>query len=193
MQRKTQTALAALMALGIAGGAAAQSAGVSADVGVGSDAKGSVSADVGVSGSGDVANSADTGASGSASGSVSGGKKMGDDMQASAAGDLRTYGELVSSLKTADTMATDLSGFDAGSTVSVTAVSELEGEGAENAAALDNAVAENQAAIEEMRAQITANADLSAALEAEGYTADDVIAAQANGDSSVTLYVNDTM
>jgi len=187
MQRKTNTALAALMVLGIAGGASAQSLGGNADasVGVGAGDKGSVAADVGAGAS--VAKS-DNGEK------AAGSKEMGTDMSmASAASGVKTYGQLVSSMKTMDTASADLSGFGADSELSVTTLSSLQGEGAENGQALDNAISENQAQIDELRSGITANADLMAALEAEGYAADQVIAVKTNGDTGVTFYVDDTM
>lgn len=92
-----------------------------------------------------------------------------------------------------DTASADLSGFGADSQVSVTTLSSLQGEGAENGQALDNAISENQAQIDEMRANITANADLMAALEAEGYNADQVVAVQTDGETGVTFFVDDTM
>lgn len=187
MQRKTHTALAALMVLGIAGGASAQSLGGNADasVGVGAGDKGSVAADVGAGAS---AAKSDNGNGAKAAGS----KEMGTDMSASASG-VKTYGQLVSSMKTMDTASADLSGFGADSQVSVTTLSSLQGEGAENGQALDNAISENQAQIDEMRANITANADLMAALEAEGYNADQVVAVQTDGETGVTFFVDDTM
>lgn len=187
MQRKTTTALAALMALGIAGGASAQSLGASADVNAGAGDNGSVAADVGVGADASVAKSDNAAGAGAS-------KEMGTDMSvASANSGVKTYGQLVSSLRTSDTMNADLSGFDAETDVAVTALSELQGEAAENGAALDDILSERNAEIEEMRSNITANADLAAALEAEGYSADDVVAMETHGDSGVTFFVDDTM
>lgn len=186
MQRKTHTALAALLALGIAGGASAQSLGVDANVGAGDN--GSVSADVDVGANANVANSDDASGAGAGAGTMTDG-----DMAVAGNSGVKTYGQLVSSLRNADTMNADLSGFGAESDVSVTALSELQGEGAENAESLDQVLSENQDGIDQMRSNITANADLMAALEAEGYAAEDVVAIETHGENSVTFFVDDTM
>ena len=187
MHRKTQTALAALMALGIAGGAAAQSANANANASGASGNTGSVAADVGIGADASVAKSDNASPK-------AGSKEMGSDMSAASANSgVKTYGQLVSSMKTMTTASADLSGFDTDSDVTFTTLSSLQGEGAENAQALDNAISENQAQIDEMRSSITANADLMAALEAEGYEAEDVVAVETDGDTGFTFYVDDTM
>ncbi len=185
MQRKTQTALAALMALGLAGGAMAQSSNANADVGVDTGASGSVGA------------SADVAASGNAGGNAQSDTKT-ETMAESGSmveseGGVKTFGQLVSSLRTSDTITADLSGFDAESDVTFTALSELQGEGAENAQAIDQILSERQEELDELRSGIEANTDLMAALEAEGYVAEDVIAVETDGDAGVTFYVDDTM
>ena len=88
---------------------------------------------------------------------------------------------------------TDLSGYDSESDVQITAVSELEGQADAESGALEQAMSDNQDSLDQMRARINANMDLMQSLEAEGYTADDVIAVQSNGDTGVTFIVNDKM
>ena len=46
-------------------------------------------------------------------------------------------------------------------------------------------------AVDDMRASIDANADLSAELEAEGFTSEEVVAVRGNGMGGLTLLVND--
>ncbi|OWU84897.1 hypothetical protein ATO6_11330 [Oceanicola sp. 22II-s10i] len=189
MQRKTQTALAALMALGIAGGATAGSLGASADVNAGN--AGSVGASMSASSDNAMGANANANANAGSMGSEMSNSTTADASTEMSGEGFKTYGDLVSSFRTADTSAADLSGFDAESDVSFTTLSSLQGEGAENGQALDNMLSERTAELDEMRGQIEANSDLMAALEAEGYEAEDVIAVQANSDTSVNIVVDD--
>lgn len=186
MQRKTHTALAALMALGIAGGAAAQNADANPGAGTGTDS--------GVAGSatGGTAMTGTTGAANS-DGSTGVNKQMGNSMSMAANGEVKSYGDLVSSMKTGDTMAADLSGFTADSDVTFTTLSSLNGEGAENGQALDNYLSENETGLTDLRTNLSSNTDVMAALESEGYTADNVIGVQSNGTGGYNFIVDDTM
>jgi len=192
MQRKTHTALAALMALGIAGGASAQSLGVDTGAGAAAGAgdKGSVSADVGLGANADVAKNDNAAGAGAGAGA---GATTDGDMTVAGKSGVKTYGQLVSSLRNADTMNADLSGFGPDSEISVTTLSELQGEGAENAESLDQILSENQESVDELRANITANADLMDALQNEGYEVENVVAVETHGETGVTFFVDDTM
>lgn len=70
--------------------------------------------------------------------------------------------------------------------VRVVRVNELEGS---DTAAVERAVSENQAQIDELRAAIDANAKLSQELQAEGVETSNVVAAQVEADGAVTVYV----
>ena len=160
-------------------------AGVSAGVGVGG-----VSA--GVSGSaGADANapmkSASPGASGSAQAGTGPGRCAGAGVE--------NYGQIVSAFQSGSEnpsdWATEIGALSADATVNIVTLSELKGEAAENASALDSFIADAGTDVEATRSAIKANSDLTAALEAQNYTPDDVVAVMVNGDSEATLIVDD--
>jgi len=71
---------------------------------------------------------------------------------------------------------------------SVTVV-DVEGEvQGKNAAALDNAVADNEEDIAALQAAIEADAELSAALDAQNVDVSSVVALETNADGSVTVF-----
>lgn len=120
------------------------------------------------------------------------GTDMGQSMETADSGSMKSYGELVSSLRSDTTASADLSGFAEGDEMTVARLSELQGEAAENAEGLDQAIADNQDRVDDMRDTIAANADLVAALDAEGFTADQVVAVE-DADGALTVYVDDVM
>lgn len=71
--------------------------------------------------------------------------------------------------------------------VSIVLLSSLSGE----ATAFDEALAANADGNTALHGNIAGNAAISAKLEAEGYTADDVVAVKSNADGSVLVYVDD--
>lgn len=84
-----------------------------------------------------------------------------------------------------------LSGMLDGEELNATTVSELMAAGSIDEDGLNAAVDANASAIAEMQEAIAGNAELSAALEAEGFAADDVIGAQAMADGSTRLVIDD--
>ncbi|MWB77363.1 hypothetical protein GLS40_04935 [Pseudooceanicola sp. 216_PA32_1] len=201
MQLKHHTAIAALMAAFMATGAVAQSANASATGSANATDNSGVAAGAGSEmgqsmdgtepkqtyglGSGTSQTASDTGGA-----SMSDGADNGMGM-ASAEG-VKSYGDLVSSLRSDQTANADLSGFAEGDEMTVARLSALQGEAADNAEGLDQAIAENQDKVDEMRDSIAANADLVAALDAEGFTADQVVAVDESG-GALTVYVDDTI
>lgn len=105
------------------------------------------------------------------------------------------FGQIVSDLNNgtidASTWATDLALIDDSATVQIVTLSELKGSAAENAEGLDNALAGLQPDIDAARAEIEANTELMAALEAQAFGADDVVAVDVEGTSDVVLIVDD--
>jgi hypothetical protein len=99
-----------------------------------------------------------------------------------------TFGSVMSSMMTsadADlSAATDAN-------VSVVLLSSLQGNGATEAASLDKALTDNADAMTKLHSNIEANAAIKAKLEAEGHSADDVVAVKTNADGSVIVYVDD--
>ncbi|GHF72850.1 hypothetical protein [Seohaeicola zhoushanensis] len=106
-----------------------------------------------------------------------------------------THGNLISELKTgkADSAnwASEIAGLESSAQVEIVKLSELKGEAAENSAALDTALTETQADAGAARTAIEANAELKGALEAESFTAEDVVMVQVDGANQVTLVVDD--
>lgn len=72
------------------------------------------------------------------------------------------------------------------SDVRIVSVSDLEGH---DATAVERAVSENEAGIEDLRAAVDANAALSQEIEAQGVESERVIAAHVEADGAVTVFV----
>ena len=100
-----------------------------------------------------------------------------------------TYGSVISSVSgSADV---DLAGVTDEANVTIVLLSSLQGNAATEAAALDQALSANADALTTLHSNIEANAAIKAKLEAEGYTADDVVAVTSSADGAVTVYVDD--
>jgi len=108
--------------------------------------------------------------------------------EASAATGPASFDSLVAALL-AEQAATDLSAITEASQVNFVTVSSLQT--ADTAAALDQALTEHQAAVDQLRTDVGANAALTAKLSAASYTADQVLAVVTETDGSVTVYIDD--
>ncbi|WP_196259013.1 hypothetical protein [Pelagibacterium limicola] len=139
-------------------------------------------ADAGVGVSGDV--DVEVGVGGEAGTNASGNAK------ASGHGETN-YGSIISSLRTSGVTAADIEGLDATASIRIIALSDIRGNAAANASALDAALGSLETSIADIRAALGASAAISAALEAEGYTVDDVVAVTVEGGASVTIIVDD--
>ncbi len=80
----------------------------------------------------------------------------------------------------------DVSAVDASSTINVVAISEIDAD----QEAWTQAWAEHEADVTAKHGDIEANADISAALEAEGYTAEDVVAIHGEAGADVWVFVD---
>jgi hypothetical protein len=104
-------------------------------------------------------------------------------------------GQIVSSFRNGSEVSTEwaaeLQGLSPDAEVNIVKLSELKGSAAENSAALDQVIADAQADLTTALPTIEANAELKAALEAQSFAADDVVAVMVDGDSQVTLIVDD--
>lgn len=197
--RTKSLSLAAILAASVSGAALAQ--GVS--VGTGGDAGASVGTG---NGAASVGASLGADASADAAGNMSNGNGSADmgadaDMDTDMAADTgdtmedgtdamkQTYGAVVSSLQTGTNAEADIGSIDAESEISTMTVSELQGNAGENAQALDNALAD--AELTDFHAMIDGNAELKAALEAEGFEAEDVIGVYSTADNSFEVLVDD--
>lgn len=118
------------------------------------------------------------------------GAKVGADVKANAGGmSDQTYGSVVSSI--AGSADVDLSTVAEDANITIVLLSSLQGNAATEAAALDEALSANADAVTKLHTNIAANAAIKTKLEADGHTADDVVAVKSNADGSVTVYVDD--
>lgn len=109
-----------------------------------------------------------------------------------AAGDVN-YGQIISSLQTSNVAAADIEAIGSDARIDVVTLSEIEGNAGENASALEEAVSAQAASLGELTAAIEANADVSAALQAQGYTSDQIVAVTSSGEGSLTIVVDETI
>ncbi|MBF9032108.1 hypothetical protein HKCCE3408_17045 [Rhodobacterales bacterium HKCCE3408] len=159
--RKTTTGLAAILATGLSGAALAQNL----DTELGLDAGETLQ----------LESSAEQGA----------------EMRADAATRVNV-GRVVSALRNGQQGSTDVAGIDASTEIEVVAVSELRNaQGQSNGEALDQAIADAGDTVKSIRDEVQGNAELVAALEADGHSADEVIAVIAAADGSVDVIVDD--
>lgn len=136
------------------------------------------------------------GASGSAGAGVSGNTNGKSTMVAGSANanggvSADTYGAVISNLRTDAASSMDLSSTTSESDISIIKLSDLKGQGAENAKALDKAIAANQSTEAALQTKIASNDAITAKLSADNLTAQDVVAVKTSADGSVTLYVDD--
>lgn len=101
----------------------------------------------------------------------------------------QTYGSVVSSI--AGSADVDLSTVVDEASITIVLLSSLQGNAETEAAALDEALSANADAMTTLRSNIEANAAIKAKLEAEGHSADDVVAVKSNADGSIIVYVDD--
>ncbi|MHA6693000.1 hypothetical protein [Devosia sp. A449] len=113
--------------------------------------------------------------------------QVGVDVSANAGDD--TYGSVASSI--AGSADVDLSTVADEASITIILLSSLQGNADTEAAALDAAVAANAEAVATLHSNIEANAAIKAKLEAEGHSAEDVVAVKSNADGSVIVYVDD--
>lgn len=104
----------------------------------------------------------------------------------------QNYGELISTLQTSEISSDVVSNLDPEADTTIALLSDLKGEAAENASALDNALSKQEQNISDLRSEIEANVELMSALEAEGYTVDQVVAVNSTTSSEITLVVDDS-
>lgn len=96
-----------------------------------------------------------------------------------------SYDSLTSTLS--GSAAVDLSGVTDEASVNIVLLSSLSGD----AAAFDESMSANTEGMTTLHGTVSGNAAITAKLEAEGYSADDVVAVKSNADGSVTVYVDD--
>ncbi|MBY6003159.1 hypothetical protein KUV62_04520 [Salipiger bermudensis] len=75
--------------------------------------------------------------------------------------------------------------------VTTMTLGDLEGEGADRAAALDNALARAQTSLDMLQTQVDGSEVLTEALEAEGFSSDNVLGVYQDANGSVTVLIDD--
>jgi hypothetical protein len=100
-----------------------------------------------------------------------------------------TYGSVVSSI--AGSADIDLTTYTDETKVTIVLLSELQGNAANEASALDNALSTNAEAMTKLHTNVEANAVIKAKLEAGGHSVDDVVAVKTAADGSLIIYVDD--
>ncbi|HTM78629.1 MAG TPA: hypothetical protein VL133_13495 [Devosia sp.] len=100
-----------------------------------------------------------------------------------------TFGSMMSSLTGSADL--DLSTVTDEANITIVLLSSLQGNADTEAAALDEALSANAEAMTTLHSNIEANAAIKAKLEADGHTADDVVALKSNADGSIIVYVDD--
>jgi len=174
MSMNMKTLMSVLMATTVSTAAFAQSASTDGNAGVGADV--SAGASVGADASTNASDNSNAAAA-----------EKGNSKAAKG-----NYGQLISGLQTSEVSADVVSGLDAEADATITLLSELKGEAAENASALDNALSKQEEGIADLRTEIEANAELMSALEAEGYSVDQVVAVNSANSGEITLVVDDS-
>lgn len=151
-------------------------------------------ADVGVEVEGDVGVEAgvDAGANANANSNAANANANANANPNAAAGNVN-YGQIISSLRTSTIAASDIEALGADAQIEVITLSEVRGDAAENASALDEAVSAQSASLADLTAAIEANAEVAAALEAAGFTADQIVAVSSSGEGQLTIVVDDSM
>lgn len=187
-------ALAAVLATSVSGAAMAQSLSLGSDTGAGASVGAGNS---GVSAEANMGTNMGAGAAktdnsfGAESDlSVDGSMDTASDAAPGTSGDM-TYGQIVSSIRTGTNTQADIAGITPDAQVETMTLSSVQGEAGENAQALDNSLDASESELTEMRDMISANADFAAMLEADGYTADDVIGVYETADGSVEVLIDD--
>ncbi|MCC5968534.1 MAG: hypothetical protein JJU15_01135 [Pararhodobacter sp.] len=174
-------AIATLFAASVSSVAVAQTG---ADVDVGADANVGVEGDVDVGADGEV--TTQTGVTTQPTTAP----QTGAATQVEAGVERPHYGEIMTSLQAAGDASADIQAVEASTSAQVVLLSDLYGDAAENAGALEQAIEAHEDRIDGLRGAIQTNAELSGALEAEGYTVDDVVAVSTGAYGDVLLIVD---
>jgi hypothetical protein len=174
---KTTAALAAILTTTVSGAALAQSA----------DADASVGAEASVSAGDNGANGQDTAAEATTDSETGMYSEVATDKDE----DGLTFGRIVSEMNTDNFSNFDWSEVDSETEIDVTGVTEVKGNAAENAEALDQAVAKTGEDIEEFQADVEANAEVNETVQDEGFEAGDVLYVFMTSEGIVQVVVDD--
>lgn len=189
MNTTIKSLIAVLMATTFSTAAIAQTANVGTDTGA--SVGGTVGGAVGDAVGGAVGGAADTSVGADMSTNASGNAAA--TAQSNGAAQTQNYGQLISGLQTGEVSAETLSSADAETEATIVVMSDLKGNAANNASALENALSKQEENISDLRTSIEANAALKEKLEAEGYSVDQVVAVNTTTSGEITLVVDDNI
>ncbi|WP_274424590.1 hypothetical protein [Chelativorans sp. YIM 93263] len=150
-----------------------------------------VEADAQINGNADVGSSeadagADAGISADGGNDMSGQSGIDTGTTASTGGEAN-FGSVISAIQAGGTAAGDVEAVTDASNIEIVRVSDL-AQG-ESMNAVDEALANNQTSIDELRTAVEASSTVSQRLEQEQFQTEDVVAAESSADGSLTLYV----
>lgn len=188
MNTFTKTTLSAIFATTLFAGTALAQVSVGGGAGVDAGA-GAGGAGVGVgAGASGSAGAGAQGMGGNAGGGMGAGSGAGagTELDTGATGSVNAsndFGQAIASIRTASTDIEALTSVETVEVVDASAAAQ-----GESGVALDNAIADNEDAIADLRSSIEANAELMAALEAEGVDVSSVVAAETTADGTVTVF-----
>lgn len=196
MRNPMKLTLATLLAASVSTAALAQAEQATENADPAADLEAGVSTETGNDMSADAGAGAEADTYG-VDGTVGGEGEMSADAGesgAEAGQDFTTYGDVVASVQNGDRSAEGA--FDEVSeetSIETVLLSELQGEGAENAASLDQVLEQESSEIAIWHAEIAGNTALHDELEQQGFSASDVVAWNTDGSGEVTLVVDDRM
>lgn len=102
-----------------------------------------------------------------------------------------TYGSLISGMRTGADFSAELEGVDATADIQIVRLSSFQGAAAENAQGFDQALTDNEAALTTGRDAVRGNTQITEALEAEEFDADDVVMVRRSAEGTVEVIVDD--
>lgn len=111
-------------------------------------------------------------------------------MEAGGQGDW-TYGSLVAGMQTGADFSAELEGIDADADIQIIRLSSFQGAAGENAEGLDQALGDNEEALNTSRDAVRENDQVTEALEAEEFDADDVVMVRRSAEGTVEVIVDD--
>ena len=121
------------------------------------------------------------------------GVELEDDPHAAAAGSVEIdYEAIAAGLSASSLTVADIETVSAGANVLIVPLSELRAQAGASGDSLDDALASLESSIEDLRSAISANTELAASLNAEGYTGEDVVGVTATQDGGLAIVVDDS-
>jgi len=102
-----------------------------------------------------------------------------------------TYGKVLSSMKSGENTEVDLSTVEADAEIDTIKLSEVSGNADENAQSLDTALAQNESEMDEFQNSIADNDQINAAVEADGFSSDNVLGVYKTANGTIEVLIDD--